>query len=297
MKKNLATGKQLENEGNMQTATAPNEEWVLVTPPLADEWLQRNDDNRRMSPSRVLKFAEDMEAGRWAQYHPHGIAFDRNGRLIDGQHRLKAVEVSGVSIWMRVTKDLEPRMHIVFDLGTPRSTANMFQRAGITSGAQIAGIAAMLHMIDTKPDSIWTSTGYPSKTWQLEFVQQHQDQLDKALKAAHQVFRATRIPRTQYGVLYLLADRHNLLGYWKDWHSGLVSGAGLQKGDPRLSLRNYFANEGRMREGYDHWTRQKRLAIIVKAFKAYVEGQSVRLYRFERNNLPMPTLDDVSVIV
>lgn len=295
VKRNIS--KQLQSEGNMNTTAPPTEEWVHVTPQVADTWLQRNEDNRRLHPARVLKFAEDMEAGRWADHHPHGIAFDRNGRLIDGQHRLHAVVLSGVPVWMRVTKDLEPEMHTVFDLGAPRSAGHVLQRSGVANSSQVSSIVSMLFMYDRYPDVAWNNPRYPSKTWQVEYAQEHNELLQRAVHEARQMFRTTRIPHAQYATLYVLADRNGLMPYWETWHTGLLTGAGLQKGDPRLTLRNYFSSGLRIRERSDTWQRQRHLAIVLKAYSAYIAGKPIKQLKFEKVHLPMPTLVDASTLV
>jgi hypothetical protein len=76
-----------------------------ITPKKAAEYLKRKLPNRRTRPSLVVKYATDMKAGRWMLTH-EGIAFDKRGRLIDGQHRLEAIIVAGVSIEMYVFSDL-----------------------------------------------------------------------------------------------------------------------------------------------------------------------------------------------
>ena len=271
---------------------APTEEWVEVTPALAEEWLKWNKDNRRLVQARVIRFAEDMEADRWAQYHPHGIAFDQHGKLIDGQHRLEAVVLSGATVTMRVTRDLHPGMHAVFDLGAPRSASDILTRGGIQNSAHASTIVSMLYLYDNYPDTIWSNPRYPSKTWQLEYVSKNYVAVQDAVKAAASAFRAVRIPRAQYGVLYLLVERHALLNEWDEWHEKIVSGAGLTKGDPRLTLRNYFGNTDRLREGTGSWQRQRRLGLILKAFRMYREGKSVSLLRFDKNSLPMPMVVD-----
>lgn len=272
----------------------PIEEWVKVTPDIAAEWLKHNRDNRRLVTERVLRFAQDMDAGRWPDYHPHGIAFDDDGRLIDGQHRLEAVALSGATVVMRVSQGLDPRMHSVFDLGAPRSASDVLLRGGVQNSAHAGTLISMLYLYDKYPDSAWHNPRYPSKTWQLQYAMAHQDEVQDAVRESAAAFRHTRIARTQYGVLYMLVARHGLLDEWAGWHDGIMSGSGLLIGDPRLTLRNYFMHDSRSREGSTVWNRQRRLAIVLKAYRAYREGRSVRLLRFDRNSLPMPTIIDGS---
>jgi hypothetical protein len=289
----------LKREGqDMPTITNGGflEDWVLVGPELAEEFLESNRDNRRLVTARVLRFAEDMEAKRWKNYHPHGISFDWDGRLVDGQHRLAAIALSGASIIMRVTRGLDPAMHAVFDLGAARMTGDVLRRGGVNNATHAGTIASMLYLYDNYPDVLWHNPRYPSKTYQLEFATEHNAALQEAIHAAQQIFRTSRIPRSAYGVLYMLVDRYGMLDDWDDWHGSLLTGAGLQKGDPRLTLRNYFSHQDRARDGQGIWARQRNLAVVLKAYRYYKEGKPVKLLRFNKSELPMPSIYVTSLL-
>lgn len=275
---------------NGPRVSAPKEEWVRVTPQAAEAWLERNENNRTVVQNRVLQFAEDMEAGRWAEYHPHGISFDETGRLIDGQHRLHAVVVSGVPVTMRVTTGLPEQMHTVFDLGAPRTAGEILRRQGVRDPSHSAALATVLHWYNNNPDVNWGNARYPSKTQINEFVLEHEEDLFKSVSAAHVVYRSARLSRPAYGALHYLAHRQGFGEEWKAWHDGVATGAGLRKGDPRLSLRNYFLHASRLKEKRERWERQKHLAVMIKALSAHLQGREMHVVRFEQGNLPMPVI-------
>ena len=77
---------------------------VDVTPELAESWLAGTDVCRPVLNRHVEKFAAEMTAGRWRLTH-QGIAFDTEGKLIDGRHRLLAVIRSGATVPMLVVVD------------------------------------------------------------------------------------------------------------------------------------------------------------------------------------------------
>lgn len=76
-----------------------------VTPTQASKWLEKNANNRSLRESTVLAYAADMKDGNWLPTY-QGIAFDENGNLLDGQHRLAAVVRSGCTVGMMVTRGL-----------------------------------------------------------------------------------------------------------------------------------------------------------------------------------------------
>jgi hypothetical protein len=281
-----------EGRSDMSTSTVtPVEDWVAVTPAMADQWLQSNEGNRRLSQPRALRFAEDMEAGRWPDYHPHGISFDDTGRLIDGQHRLEAIALSGKTVIMRVTSGLPTEMMNVFDLGAPRTPADILRRNGIQNSTHAGAVAAMLYRYDTLPDVPWGSQHVPSKPRLLQIIMSEDVSIQDGIRYGQSAYRQTGMPLVQYALLYVLVTREGLEHEWTAWHEGIMSGVGLQRGDARLTLRNYVARTdvGR-RNGDAHWHRQKKAAIILKAFRYYLDRRPVHLLKFEKTNLPMPTI-------
>lgn len=280
------------SEGEVMRAQTlvPTEEWVEVTPALAEEWLQQNLGNRKLITNRVMQFATDMESGRWVDRHPHGIAFDSTGRLLDGQHRLHAVTLSGVTVRMRVTFGLDPEMQSMFDLGAPRHTGEILRRVGVTDPNQVSSLVTTLFWYDNFYDVSWNSTPYPSKTWILEQAQEHDSFFSEAVRLSKSAHTARRVNRPAYGTLFILTQRDGLDDLWKQFHGSILTGAGLSYGDPRLTLINYFGHSSRRVERQGRWERQKALAMMLKSFVAYREGKSIKNLRFEMTSLPMPRL-------
>ena len=79
----------------------PNAYVVDVTPELAQSWLDANQPYHTVSEYRVQKLAAQMRAGHW-RLDCNGIAFAKNGTLLDGLHRLLAVVRSGKTVPMIV---------------------------------------------------------------------------------------------------------------------------------------------------------------------------------------------------
>lgn len=65
-----------------------------ITPELAAKWLENNFGHRDIKPSRVEKFARQMDEGDW-QFNGKVIILSDTGMLMNGQHRLSAVVASG----------------------------------------------------------------------------------------------------------------------------------------------------------------------------------------------------------
>lgn len=120
---------------------------VDVTPALAAEWLTRNfENNRTINASAVARFAEDMKSGAWRLTH-QGLAFDEIGRLVDGQHRLRAVLVANVSARMVVSYYLAASPLEKIDRGTARSIGAVLEVSGAFPRGHGKAVAAAINAI------------------------------------------------------------------------------------------------------------------------------------------------------
>lgn len=97
---------------------------VNVTPEIATEWLGSRRKERKLRPSFVSYLVEELKRGRFLLTH-QGIAFNKTGELIDGQHRLEAIRVSGVSASLMVTTGIPSEAYEVFDRGIVRTISDV----------------------------------------------------------------------------------------------------------------------------------------------------------------------------
>jgi len=96
-----------------------------IDPPLAEILLKGNVMNRPVSMPLVDALVRDILSGAWTLSH-QGIAVDKDGRLLDGQHRLLAVVKSNKTVEMPVTYNVLPEAFNVIDLGgRPRSISDI----------------------------------------------------------------------------------------------------------------------------------------------------------------------------
>lgn len=97
---------------------------VNITPAMAEKWLKGYHNIRPISWGQVDAFANDMRAGNWRVTH-QGIAFDENGNLVDGGHRLHAIQRAGVAVPMLVTTIIGIDIKDPIDRGRPRSIGSI----------------------------------------------------------------------------------------------------------------------------------------------------------------------------
>lgn len=118
---------------------------VTVTPELADMWLKQNGKNRPVSMAHVKRLADEMRNGQWV-FNGQTISFDESGRLLDGQHRLKAVVVSGCEVPMAVAMGVsDPRAFTSYDaVVRKRDAAQIAGMIGVTQSSRKASAARIV---------------------------------------------------------------------------------------------------------------------------------------------------------
>jgi len=93
---------------------------VSVTPQLAKTWLDSNGFNRPIKQDVVDTYVRQIKSGLWRRTH-QGVAFDTNGTLIDGQHRLMAIVHANVTVPVLIFTDESPDNYEYIDCGRNRS--------------------------------------------------------------------------------------------------------------------------------------------------------------------------------
>ena len=256
-----------------------------VTPALAQEWLTKNDHNRPAREYQAVKYSDDMGNRRWIPTH-EGIAFDIAGQLLDGQHRLKGVVLSGEGQWFLVARGLPLEARAVVNIGATRTMRDLLSLNGVTGGhlSDLAAAAKLALLYEQRRELVWVGALSPSKPEILEFVEKTHDDLSELVGPARSLYRECRSSRpATIAALYLIATTTRHGDLFDEFMSGLMSGAGLQDGDPRLAVR-----KARFDNLRGQWKNQVWIAVVIKAWNAFVEDRPIKLARFTRSELPMP---------
>lgn len=130
-----------------------------ITPEVAAQYDALNKNVRNVIPSLVDRLARDMAAGRWKATH-QGIAFDEDGRLVDGQHRIRAVIKSGVTVKIMVFRGITADQNLAVDCGAKRSDGVRvgLLRPDCLNPAPVAAVAnALIRGLERKPLALCTT--------------------------------------------------------------------------------------------------------------------------------------------
>ena len=116
---------------------------TYVTPAMATEWLRSNTANRKPSQAAVKRWAEIMRAHSW-KLCSDAIAFDINGVLINGQHRLMAVIESGMTQPFLVANNFPEDSKESCDIGKKRQLHEIMTIGGYSISQTHAAVCRFL---------------------------------------------------------------------------------------------------------------------------------------------------------
>ncbi len=142
---------------------------VLITPGVAERWLEKNIKNRILKTSKVAKLVREMKSGQWIEETGESIKFLGDfEQLIDGQHRLAAIVESGLSFEFLVNINCSEKAFSVIDTGSTRTARDLVSIQGFKkySGEISSGVSRFL-LIKSKSKH-WNNETRPTNHMVLE---------------------------------------------------------------------------------------------------------------------------------
>ena len=258
-----------------------------VTPKKAAGYLERNTANRPLSQRTVREFAQVMRRGEWRVTH-QGIAFDTNGALVDGQHRLAAVVEADVSVEMTVFTEVPQGAFDVLDTGKRRNAADVLAIEGEKSAVMLAAMVRTVWLYEQRPELSWSGGDAGVTNHQIVQTLEEHPKLRDFIGVGEQIASATGMIKSAAGAAsYLVTQVGN-----RDltaWFDGIIEGTGLAKGDPRLMFRRVMFAHTRKQAGQVMRRRETRehVTLYLKAFNAWTTGNALTQLRYTpRESVP-----------
>lgn len=250
----------------------PQPKQVWVTPELATEWLNLNTQNRSLREARAAAFARDMENGDWDERVVAGLHFvTENGLLGDGQHRLRAVEISGLPQWFYVQEVNARAVASAVDRNVKRGALDSAHFAGI-KGANPVQLAIARKLLQIRAGFAPGSGGTyrPTDAEILDVLTGPDgDLVREADRVASLVRREGDVNAraSVIGLAFIQASKIDTRGAHEFFVTHLAHGEGLIRQSPASALRRRLksAPKGSM-------TDTLQFNYIVHAWNHYREG-------------------------
>jgi len=97
---------------------------MTITPELSESWLKKNMTNRPFNQSSCLKLMDQLITKSWYVSND-AICFDRDGNLLNGQHRLTACINTGINFECMVMRGLDRKSFNIMDTGYKRTASDI----------------------------------------------------------------------------------------------------------------------------------------------------------------------------
>jgi hypothetical protein len=233
-----------------------------VTPEIAAKYVALSDNIRQSDPRRVTRLATIIREGRWHLTND-SVAFDSKGRLVNGEHRLRACIEAGKPIVIGVLRGMDDAVCI--DTGSPRSVMLVLRGMG---GVDTAGMAAMarlaIHYEMGNMDLLASRTLSPADHEMIvNYVLAHPDMLDslRIARKAHKVMQRSVLAFVHWKGKEDHPDKADA------FVEALANGANLTPDNAALRLRERLL---RARQERGHLTAYFLLQLTLRAWNRFV---------------------------
>jgi hypothetical protein len=278
-----------------------------ITPEIAKRYLLTNADHQRKpTMTHQLHLRQQMERGQWMMTG-EPIIFDSNGRLVDGQHRLRALIDAKANIEFVVIRGVSPDSFMAMNRGKPRSNGNILEIHGVTNARNIAACVSgvlnyrrALQANDGKGGSlnsyIRASSCEIVKEYDSHKEEYHQS-VNVAMRTAKLICQSDgdklpsrrliscSVSSTVSALAMIDAKRSfdEVDYFWKSFQSG----SKLDDGDPIFTFRNRMILNGFSKSKLSS---SLITMMAIKAWNAYIGNKSMKILRVSESEPVIPVL-------
>lgn len=250
---------------------------VRVTPEIAQHWMTFNTSNREVTQAKLEQFQHEMERGEW-KAQGDTIRFSY-GKLLDGQHRLMAVALAGVTLPMLVVHGLDPETQANMDTGRGRTPRDVLSIEGLDKW-ESSTLGSAIHTIMAYESglALYSARKFLNREVRNYYLEHRAAieatvQVCKALPRKHPIVPHSRTMALHY--IFAKLDREAA----DQLFTRLTTGEGLAKSSPVFHLRQRLLSDlidKRTRSAFE------QLAFIVKTWNSVRRGGSVKTEVFMR---------------
>ncbi len=245
-----------------------------VTPAQAATYLANQRANRRVRATRVLRYATAIKDGKWA-LNGQGLIFNREGQLMDGQHRCHAIVQAGVAMRTMVTRGIDDAVWATIDQVSAREPADALAARGVAHSRSLAAAIKLLYRDEVGAALNNTSINAENEDVVEMATEDHPDICVSARWAssanANRFCTKTILTYAHYRAGLIDVSR-------RDWFfDRLSSGEGLGKGSAVHVLRERLISD---RTQKARLPSEEVLALLIKAWGHYVTQRTVKCLRW-----------------
>ena len=269
--------------------TKPKFEVMDITPDMAKKILaHRNKNNRPIRYTHLEKLSDAIEKGEWKVTN-QGIAFDADGNLIDGQHRLAAILQTRQTVKMMVATNMDAGIFDVVDTGSKRSTGDALDILGSEHGRTVSAALKIYICYQKFPEKAWSGAAIqqPSTSDVIAIYKDRQHEIEALLsviKKKHKNFKCFSMSLGLVLSILLLDAGWSDMQIWEFWDC-VTLGANLPPDSVVLSFRNQLSDPHFRKRHYG--TQRYMLNAFIKCFNSYITNESINKFVAPRHDTKM----------
>jgi hypothetical protein len=253
----------------MNTLTKPTVEMRTVGPEEARELLERNAHNRHLRVRLVEQFKGAMIRGEWV-FNGDAIRVSEDGDLLDGQHRLAAIEAADLPQEMMIISGLPRAVQETMDSGAKRTFGDVLKLRGETDVNRLAAIVRIVSFYESR--QTFRIPLVPPTAQELLGVLARHPGVRSANVQVRPTTSNTRFASGPAGACYYLFSLVDPADA-EIFFTRLAMGTELKREDPIHALRRQFTNPTLGRNFMPSYIQG---ALAIKAFNFWRRGDSVR---------------------
>lgn len=268
----------LKQEGVVQLRRGVTVERQVVSRDEAQEILARQNGraegdghgNRKLDEKSAQVMADAWDRGEYIQTGDT-LKFDTEGDLIDGQHRLRAVMLSGMATEFIVVRGLHPDAILVIDCELDKRTlADQLYIQGFANTSALAAVINGTWAMEQYGRPYRNSQEGQSMAQALDMIERRPS-LEASAVAGKKYSRGTPFTARELGVLYEVMY-HIDSSVAADFFAQIQGGYG-DKGTPVVRLNQRI--NAHAAQDIQHSMRYV-MALTIKAWNATLEGRKPR---------------------
>ncbi len=178
-----------------------------ITPAIAAELLERNVNNRKLTRSKVETYVGAMQRGEW-MLNGETVKVGVDGKLLDGQHRLRAIVIHGKPQRSFVARGLDPACFKCIDIGKNRTPSDILSIRGVKYHTACSAAARLLFVY---LNGHWTKTGARAREMthseMLALLDEHAGLVHDSVQAMARDHLCSFIPQSQQVWAYYVFRR------------------------------------------------------------------------------------------
>jgi len=269
----------------------PRNGWYEIGVADATAFLDDRPQNRSLSEHRAKQISDQITDGRWV---PNGesIVLTHDGKLEDGQHRNRAIQIAGKAIISYVVYSTQKASRTLdtIDTGWSRTSGHRLAAEGVENYNLKAAIIAVDRYSSAAVGGSFPSGRKADHEEVVKIYRQNHVNIDAAAALAAR-FRVKGLPASILGFVCWRGFDGGHVNQAESFAEALCTGANLAPSNPALILRERLKIQGPTK---GIGSRKVILAMTIKCWRAFRDKKQFKQIKWESREV-FPDIDAPAV--